>query len=453
MKNNPLNRNRGAALLVFLLVALTMTGAMGLKALNLAATHSHVLDEYQVLHQAKEALIGYALAYADTNANNLPGYLPCPDSNGDGDAEPACGLAGQSAIGFLPWRTLGLPPLRDSSGSCLWYAVSGAYKASPQGALSTEANGQLLLFDANLNSLNGAGNSEAGPAMVFAPGKAVAGQSRPVTPTVATECGSNNAADGINQAQNFLETLGGINNADGSSVVALPMGAPVTISAIPSVDFSAFITAQAQDTFNDALISIRPSDFQPVYSRMQQWVGERVRQCLVAYQTGNAGKLPWPAVLNPLAMPAYSDNNTAKRFGRIPANLANSAAAGLSASWPADPQQPASPCFTWGWWPNFREIVFYGIDLSISPTGLAASPILSINAAPTTGTVIVSGRANGIQTRTTSNDKGSIANYLETANIIDVGAGLIPPGDENFITADIAAATFNDYVCTLGACP
>lgn len=451
-KSHP-SHQRGAALLIFLLVALTMASALAIKALNLAVTPSGTVQNQQLLQQAKEALIGYALAFADTQPNNLPGYLPCPDNNGDGDADAPCDNPGESTIGFLPWRTLGLPPLRDSSGSCLWYAVSGSYKQSPQGALSTEANGQLLLFDASLNSLNGAGNSEAGLAMVFAPGKAVTGQSRPVTLAVATKCGSNNAADGINQAQNFLEPLAGINNADGSSVVALPTGAPVTISAIPSVDFSAFITAQAQDTFNDALISIRPSDLSPVYHRMQQWVGERVRQCLVAYQAVNAGKLPWPAVLNPLAAPAYSDNNTAKRFGRIPANLANSAAAGLSASWPADPQQPASPCFTWSWWPNFRETVFYGIDLSISPTGLAAPPTLSVDAVPTTGTVVVSGRANGIQTRTASNDKGIIANYLETANIIDAGAGLIPPGDENFISADIAAPTFNDYVCTLSACP
>jgi hypothetical protein len=67
--------------------------------------------------------------------------------------------------------------------------------------------------------------------------------------------------------------------------------------------------------------------------------------------------------------------------------------------------------------------------------------------------VIVSGRISGIQTRTTSNDKGSIANYLETANIVDAGAGLIPPGNEAFITADQTAANFNDYVCSLTACP
>jgi hypothetical protein len=441
---------RGAALLLFLLVALIMAGGMGLKALNQATTHSPFAGENQVLQQAKEAVIGYALAYADINPNNLPGYLPCPDMNGDGDAEPVCGVAGQSAIGFLPWRTLGLPPLRDSSGSCLWYGVSGAYKASPQGALSTEANGQLLLFDTNLNSLNGINNSEASLAVVFAPGKALVGQNRSVTPAAATECGSNNAADAIRQAQNYLETLAGINNANGFFVGML---SGVPIMAIPSVGFSAFITGEVQDTFNDALTSIRPNDFQPVYNRMQQWVGERVRQCLGVYQAGNAGKLPWPAVLNPLAIPAYSDNNTANRFGRVPANLANSAAAGLAALWPVDPQQPASQCFSWGWWANFRETVFYGIDLSISPTGVAAPPILSVDATPNAGAVIVAGRVNGIQARVTSNNKGSIANYLETGNIIDAGAGLIPPGDEAFISADNAAAAFNDYVCTLSACP
>ena len=444
-----LNRHRGAALLVFLLVALTMGGAIGFTAINKAITNSQV-NNYQHLQQAKEALVGYALAYADTHANSLPGYLPCPDTNGDGDAELACGSVGQSALGFLPWRTLGLAPLRDDSGSCLWYAVSGAYKAAPPGALSTEANGQLLLFDAALNSLNGAANSDAGIAIVFAPGKVVPGQSRSVTPAAATKCGSNVATDGIRQAQNFMETRAGINNANGFYGGML---AGVAITAIPSSGYSAFITADMQDSFNDALTLIRPSDFQAVHQRIQQWVGERVRRCLVAYQTVNGGKLPWPALLNPLVMPVYSDNNSSKRFGRIPANLANSAAAGLNPSWPADPQQPASQCFNWSWWPNFSETVFYGLDLSISPAGSAASPTLTLDTLPVSGVAMVSGRISGSQTRTGSHDKGTLANYLETANIIDAGVGMLPPGDDAFVSLDNSGASFNDYVCTLAACP
>jgi hypothetical protein len=450
VKNNRCRRQQGAALLVFLLVALTMAGSFGLAALNKALSNSTVTTDYQVLQQAKEALVGYALAYGDTHANNLPGYLPCPDSNGDGDAELSCGNVNETALGFLPWRSLGLAPLRDSSGSCLWYAVSGAYKASPQGNLSTDAGAQLLLFDAALTSLNGLNNSEAGIAIIFAPGRAVLAQTRSVTAAAATQCGSNVSSQGIRQAQNYLESWMGVNNAAGSYSGSLS-GVPIT--PVPSLGFSAFISAPVQDTFNDVVVLMRPSDFQTVYHRMQQWVGERVRQCLLAYQGSNGGKLPWPAILDPLAAPSYNDNDQAKRFGRIPANLTNTAAAGLSASWPFDPQQPASQCFAWSWWPNFSESAFYGIDLSVAPTGVSAAPVLSVDAAATSGAVLIAGRRLGLQARSISADKGLIGNYLETGNLVDAGLALIPPGDEAFISVDNSGASFNDYVCTLSACP
>ena len=62
-----------------------------------------------------------------------PGYLPCPDTDGDGWAEATCGsldgASGQaSRLGLLPWKTLGLPDLRDGYGERLWYAVSSKYK-------------------------------------------------------------------------------------------------------------------------------------------------------------------------------------------------------------------------------------------------------------------------------------------------------------------------------------
>src|SRR6185437_10838889 len=81
---------------------------------------------------AREALIGYA-ADRDIDAAVGPGYLPCPDLDGDGWAESTCGsLDGSSGqeqrLGRLPWKTLGLPLLRDGDGEALWYAVSTKYK-------------------------------------------------------------------------------------------------------------------------------------------------------------------------------------------------------------------------------------------------------------------------------------------------------------------------------------
>ena len=86
------------------------------------------------LMQAKEALIGFAATYAQRHANQSVGFLPCPDTDGDGDGDALdnCGTAGNAVVGMLPYRTLELPPLRDSHGECLWYAVSGKFKNDPK---------------------------------------------------------------------------------------------------------------------------------------------------------------------------------------------------------------------------------------------------------------------------------------------------------------------------------
>ena len=70
-----------------------------------------------VLAQAKEALIGYA-----ASDSTRPGELPCPDINNDGVIKitgPDADYSGSncmSLVGRLPWKTLGLPELRDASG-------------------------------------------------------------------------------------------------------------------------------------------------------------------------------------------------------------------------------------------------------------------------------------------------------------------------------------------------
>ena len=86
----------------------------------------------RALAQAREALLAYA-ADRPINAAVGPGYLPCPDLDDDGWAEATCGSqngdSGQAdRLGRLPWKTLGVPDLRDGYGERLWYAVSSKYK-------------------------------------------------------------------------------------------------------------------------------------------------------------------------------------------------------------------------------------------------------------------------------------------------------------------------------------
>src|SRR5574340_734766 len=141
------SRQRGAALMVMLVIlvagaASALVGALSTTTLKNARQET----TSNALAQAKDALIGYAVkvqvsssdiacadppTYANPNCQR-PGDLPCPDMDNDGDAESNCGDASGSnqykRLGRLPWKTLGLPDLRDGSGERLWYAVSNNFK-------------------------------------------------------------------------------------------------------------------------------------------------------------------------------------------------------------------------------------------------------------------------------------------------------------------------------------
>jgi hypothetical protein len=97
---------------------------------------------------AREALLGFAATYRNKEHPNADfGYLPCPDLDGDGSSE-TCGGQGQTSVGRLPYLTLNLPDLRDGSGECLWYAVSGSFKNNPKAdAVNWDSTGSFRLLD------------------------------------------------------------------------------------------------------------------------------------------------------------------------------------------------------------------------------------------------------------------------------------------------------------------
>src|SRR5688572_33057105 len=83
------------------------------------------------LAEGKQALVGRAVA-----DNDRPGSLPCPDAvtnvvgnvPNDGIADALAGNDCPSYIGRLPWRTLGLPDLRDEHVERLWFALSPTFR-------------------------------------------------------------------------------------------------------------------------------------------------------------------------------------------------------------------------------------------------------------------------------------------------------------------------------------
>ena len=132
------------------------------------------------LQQAKEALIGYAATYRDTHPGEVFGYLPCPDADGDGNAEAPntdsnCGAANQVVVGLLPYKTLGLSDLRDASGECLWYAVSPGYKAGMNKVepMNWDTRGQIKILDSDRTTVLAdpvSGSDGGAVAVIFAAG-------------------------------------------------------------------------------------------------------------------------------------------------------------------------------------------------------------------------------------------------------------------------------------------
>jgi len=137
----------GAIALIGLFAATAITTQLGAEALANRQNNTTVT----ALALAKQALISRAAS--DTNH---PGSLPCPDavtniagSNipNDGIADLLSGTACPRHIGRLPWRTLGLPDLRDADGERLWYMIAPAYQDSPAKIINAGTSGQITAYE------------------------------------------------------------------------------------------------------------------------------------------------------------------------------------------------------------------------------------------------------------------------------------------------------------------
>ncbi len=249
-------RQRGIALLVMLII-LGMAGLyFVLGSLSrISAQNERNSATSAVLAQAKDALIGWAIAPSGA----VPGQMPLPDAldpsetpplNYDGDSNQGCVFttwapgaalipngATMRCIGRLPWRSLGMafPETMQSDpvGGMPWVAISGnlaviCYQKSINPAIlnSTYPGGNncatagilpypwLTVRDERGNVL-----SNRVAAVIIMPGPPVGGQSRPSAPlagpaayldsvTVATGCtacvpGTYNNA-GLNPGNDFI---------------------------------------------------------------------------------------------------------------------------------------------------------------------------------------------------------------------------------------------------------
>ena len=200
-KSTP-NQQHGAALIFMLLIVILGAASLLLNSLNhMTVNIKRDQKTTEALSLAKMALIGDAVSQMPINS---AGYLRLPDLGFTLGMIPAEGSAAPnftgnnkdySVIGKLPWRTLGLEPLHDGQGECLWYVVSGHFKNTPStNILNWDTPGQINLVDANGNII---ANNLA--ALIVASGPVLDGQNRLQSDPAYAQCGGNY------DARNYLD--------------------------------------------------------------------------------------------------------------------------------------------------------------------------------------------------------------------------------------------------------
>lgn len=233
------------------------------------------------LAQAKEALIGWRL-----NDNARPGVLPCPDTNDDGNAEPVSGNECPSYIGRLPWKSLGLPQLRDGSGETLWYALSRNFRNdSSAEPVNTDTKGTVTVYS---NTTGTVMASEAA-AIIFAAGPVVGTQDRSSAATASCTAPPGPILP-KNCAANYLDTAGATNNATAT-------GPYITVAAQPL------------PLFNDNLLVVSTADLMiPVEKR----AAREILTLLQLYKSNSGGCncYPWADVSDGKA-------NNGLNYGRV----------------------------------------------------------------------------------------------------------------------------------------
>ena len=347
----------GMALAIAIVALLLAAGAMlAVQAAGFSAARRGETSE-RALAQAREALLAYASDRPITSIVG-PGFLPCPDLDDDGWAESTCGsLAGdrgqEERLGRLPWKTLGLPDLRDGHGERLWYAVSTRYKgllncaasaacvdlspATALGTITVRDSAGAVLHDGRLADADRGGAA----AVILAPGPPLARE----TPAGEARAQRRDCAPGDCDAHGRCVTEPPQRAARCDPANYLDLAPPERSGednaafhdrsdAGRALNGDGFIQGPVRDergrvAVNDRIAVVAYADVMP---RITRRVGLELAQCLAffASRPENGGRLP-------RASPSCPGAGTA---GRIPDTPFDSAPGMLPRWWRATPRDP-----------------------------------------------------------------------------------------------------------------
>lgn len=273
-------KQHGAALMVMLVILIVGGAAFLVSSLSSSGLQmARDRTTADALAKAKEALIGYAVSDP-----NRPGELPCPDFNNDGVVDITNDYSGSNCknlVGWLPWKTLGLPELRDANGDHLWYAVANPFHANSSATLNSDTQTmyptQMLTV---IDGVTGATLESGVIAIVFSPGSVLSSEAR-----------SPNDNNATNAVQNYLE---GKN------------------AALNTVVFQTANDKLPNPIVNDRLLTI---NYNALFPAVEMRIARETKSCLDNYALSSSGKYPWAA---PVTDTTYQ-GATGTYFGRIPA--------------------------------------------------------------------------------------------------------------------------------------
>jgi hypothetical protein len=449
------SRQSGAVLLIMLVIMVVGIAAVLVSSLNSSGLkNARQNTNAAVLVQAKEALIGRA-----ASDPNRPGSLPCPDTNDDGSGELLVGSECPSYVGRLPWKTLGIPDLRDGTGAPLWYALSRNFRDDNSNPINSETLGSLTI------SGNQAANNIA--AIVFAPGAPLCTQSRAsnaavnqyleamtvVTATNATVANASNDCASTPYNDQHLAITAAQLIQPVEMRIAREVKACLDDYAATSTNSSTYPWANAPTNISfyysqsGILFGRLPKHQTPDQKVLDMINSLNAFQAMVTKCANGTGS---QSALKSLGTSLKSDANDVKdnqptnppipSSATSPAKNAgekakdedvtcsdiednpsgNAIQTNLNSTFSALNDLPAS--FPWttsctlntaAYWPEWRNQVFYQIDNQFKPGGQKNSPSISINGVGTYRAVVVIARSPvGSLTRISNNPN----TYLESAN-------------------------------------
>ncbi|MBE9567593.1 MAG: hypothetical protein IMF14_02780 [Proteobacteria bacterium] len=465
----------GVVLLTLVIViALTLSTYYLLSISRVDIDVENKVKTRKILTRAKQALIDYAVVnWTDDMENGKLGKLPCPDVstiNPEGQQDPTCGKAYANVTGYYPWRTLGTDVFKDSGGSCLFYAVSPAYKVSPVAALTPDSYGQLQIVDQAGAVIQGATPESRPVAIIIAAGHSLGSQARNHDAT--TLCGADYG--------NLIAYLDDDGVTDNAAID------PDAEDVIEKLVQSYAGSEEAANPLNDMLITITHDEIwaaldstikSAAFDKRMEKLTEAIALCFAEYGSHNGSHLPMPAAvdLNGGEYRKSSDYTDGSSFtsaysGRLPYIVSNAnarlvngdeaeifdndycddidltvSASESNINFKDDSGDDKGAYFDL--WSNWKDHFFYAISKANNPDVIVSScsgSCIDVAGTEYAGIIFFSGLKQAGQLRYAppfeTDTKSDVANYLENGN-----AGFFPDNTGSQIYQPVGG-TSNDHM-------